>query len=372
MNTLKAILNTGIEHNMPLSQKSRIKILNASLLTAATNIVLYNLLFLLFAKPLIFDLSFFRYICALIILSTWWLNKHKHFVLSAHIILIFSMLSVFQSAYYILGPDFGYQKYFIIFSVLPFLFFPKEMYWARILYTLSNSTLYFYLENYDYNYLFKTNVNFYNSSIATAFDHANLAIGFLTVFSTLIIYEYIILQDEKALRNALELAQYNANHDYLTKALNRKAMTDIINEKINFMESADKLFSVIMFDIDNFKNINDSYGHLTGDDILYKLSFLIQEKYGHQLTFSRWGGEEFLIVIDSCNLDQCIKIAESIRKSIYDYDFAIKTPITISLGATIFMKQDTFSTLLSRVDKLMYQAKGNGKNRVEYIDPSLQ
>lgn len=359
------LLNAGMQDDMLLSVKARIKIINGSIFVASLNIIVYNLLFLLFAKPIAFEMSWLRYICVLAILSTWWLNKNNHVVLGAHLMLTFSMVSVFQVAYYYLGPDYGYQKYFLIFALMPFLYFPKKYFLSRIFYASVNLYLYFLLEQGNYDYFFKFNQTYHHESIATVFNLVNITIGFVTIISAMSIYEYIIRRDEEALMAALESARYHAAYDYLTGAMNRRLMTEILKKRLD--DKTDHLpLSLIMWDIDNFKSINDVYGHSSGDKVLETLCHKIMENYGDELQLSRWGGEEFIILLENCSLDHAVVKAEEIRSLVEAVNVIKERQVTISLGVTSRRQEDNFSSMLLRVDNLMYQAKAEGKNRVAY------
>lgn len=364
MTKLMDFLNAGVQDDMLLSVKARIKITNGSIFVAALNIIIYNLLFLLFAKPITFEMSWFRYICAIIILSTWWLNKRNHVIVGAHLLLAFSMLSVFHVAYYYLGPDYGYQKYFLIFALMPFLYFPKEFFVSRVLYATANLFLYFLLEQGHYDYFFKTNLTYHHESIATVFNLVNITIGFVTVISAMSIYEYIIRRDEEALMAALKSARYHAEYDYLTGAMNRRSMSEVLRNRLNDSALDHIPISIIMWDIDNFKAINDVHGHSIGDKVLETICNRIIKDYD-DLQLARWGGEEFIILLDNCSLEHAVEKAESIRLLIESLDI-LDDKVTISLGVTTRRMDDSFSKMLLRVDALMYQAKNDGKNRISY------
>jgi diguanylate cyclase (GGDEF)-like protein len=129
-----------------------------------------------------------------------------------------------------------------------------------------------------------------------------------------------------------------------------------------------RLFSVVLLDIDDFKKINDSYGHLAGDEYLKKVASTIIVNLREQDTASRFGGEEFLILLPDTQIDGACKLAERIRKRIEEMElmfqeYLIKT--TISAGVSQFDQEDHDpENILRRVDVALYQAKSKGKNRV--------
>jgi len=122
-----------------------------------------------------------------------------------------------------------------------------------------------------------------------------------------------------------------------------------------------------MFDIDNFKNINDTYGHITGDHILQQITHIVKNLIRKADVFARWGGEEFLILCIETNINDAEILAEKLRQSIETASF-IKVPqITSSFGVTDYRKQEDIDAFINRVDSAMYQAKDEGKNRVVIV-----
>ena len=154
-----------------------------------------------------------------------------------------------------------------------------------------------------------------------------------------------------------------AYKDSLTQIANRLQFDTVIRRKLASKDSGRGVFSIIMIDIDDFKYINDTYGHDKGDIVLKELSSIIQKELRHNDLFARWGGEEFVILIDD-DVRSTQKIAEKIRLAIETRLILESTRITISLGVTEFDKDDTYNTLLKRVDKALYKSKYSGKNRV--------
>ncbi len=126
--------------------------------------------------------------------------------------------------------------------------------------------------------------------------------------------------------------------------------------------------SLVMFDIDHFKNINDSYGHRAGDSILAELAKTIKEAVRRADVFARFGGEEFIIALPETNINQAYILAEKIRKitQTHKFEFEGKTiGVTVSLGVVSFDKthEQSFERLLNDVDQALYESKSSGRNR---------
>lgn len=123
--------------------------------------------------------------------------------------------------------------------------------------------------------------------------------------------------------------------------------------------------SLIMFDIDYFKRVNDTYGHVAGDTILKTIADLVKDNIRKIDHFVRWGGEEFLIISSETPLDKAYTLAERIRKKISGYTFNDVGKVTVSFGVTEFKKKDTEDAFIKRTDNALYKAKKKGRNRVE-------
>jgi diguanylate cyclase (GGDEF)-like protein len=188
-----------------------------------------------------------------------------------------------------------------------------------------------------------------------------------------VIYKQIALHriNEKLIKNKHELEVANlelkelAEKDALTKLYNRRFFMDIAKEIILLSKRENKKSSLLMFDIDNFKKINDTYGHPIGDLVLSTLGNIILQHSRKSDVVSRIGGEEFMILLPNTDLISAKKHSENLRKIIEDSiiktsDF--KLNFTVSLGLTLIKNDDTLEKAISRVDKYLYQAKRNGKN----------
>jgi diguanylate cyclase (GGDEF)-like protein len=155
-----------------------------------------------------------------------------------------------------------------------------------------------------------------------------------------------------------------AEHDALTGIYNRVKLNSLFPDFIYNANRYDKDFSVILFDIDRFKRINDTYGHNIGDSVLIELTYTIQNLLGENDIFVRWGGEEFIVVLQMASLSNAVKLALHLRKSLEEHPFLHVGKVTCSFGVTEFKDGDTQMILLERVDEALYEAKDKGRNRV--------
>lgn len=153
--------------------------------------------------------------------------------------------------------------------------------------------------------------------------------------------------------------EYQVNTDQLTKATNRRRAFEILKQEIERSSRYKNIFSMIYLDIDNFKAINDLYGHKEGDKALIQLSQIFQSMLRLTDTFARWGGEEFIVILPEIKKESARAIAEKLRQELEQ-----KTNFTASFGVIQYEIGDGVDSLIMRADKKMYQAKMAGKNRV--------
>jgi diguanylate cyclase (GGDEF)-like protein/PAS domain S-box-containing protein len=154
-----------------------------------------------------------------------------------------------------------------------------------------------------------------------------------------------------------------ATRDALTNLHNRRYLMDIGEDIFFFHQKENLPFCVLMIDIDHFKNLNDTYGHLKGDMVLKSFGSSLLSFFRKSDIIFRYGGEEFTVILRNITLDEGYEIADNFRKSIEEYSQEI--PITISLGIAQFNdKDDSMLSIISRADKALYRAKKEGRNRV--------
>ncbi len=155
-----------------------------------------------------------------------------------------------------------------------------------------------------------------------------------------------------------------AEHDALTGIYNRVKLNTLFPDFIYNANRYDKDFAIILFDIDHFKRINDTYGHNIGDSVLIELTYMIKNLLRDSDIFVRWGGEEFIIVLQVASISDASKLASRLRKNLEEHPFLHVGKVTCSFGVTAFRDGDTQIILLERADEALYEAKDNGRNQV--------
>ncbi len=160
-----------------------------------------------------------------------------------------------------------------------------------------------------------------------------------------------------------------ATHDYLTGLYNRQRLQKIIYwDRYDMEEKTYSEMSVAIMDIDFFKNVNDTYGHLAGDYVLKELAMILLRFASEGITVGRWGGEEFIIIAsEEVSYDDFEKFLEKLRAKIEDYDFYFEDrniKITVSIGASHVEPVDEAKPFIKLADERLYEAKNTGRNKI--------
>jgi two-component system cell cycle response regulator len=156
--------------------------------------------------------------------------------------------------------------------------------------------------------------------------------------------------------------------DGLTQIYNKRYFVDTLEREVARAHRYRRALSLVMFDIDHFKKVNDGYGHLAGDYVLKHLAQTVRAKIRREDCFARYGGEEFAIVLPEIDAANCLPFAEKIRQIVERTEFKfenVRIPVTISMGiATVEGEIVDAQTLIKRADERLYEAKASGRNRV--------
>ncbi len=183
-----------------------------------------------------------------------------------------------------------------------------------------------------------------------------------------------IVQLEAEIERLRKLAYY----DELTGLLNRRGFEDEAGRAfraIPFRHRDDRRheefrlpFSIIFFDVDNFKSVNDTYGHEAGDRVLQAVARAIQHRLRTSDIYARWGGEEFVAILLGADIEAGQTVAENLRRDIEEAKIETSggpISVTVSLGLMDYQGEETLGEMLAKADAAMYRAKQAGKNRVE-------
>ena len=170
------------------------------------------------------------------------------------------------------------------------------------------------------------------------------------------------------LMSTLQKYEERAIKDPLTGVLNHGEIETQLNNAISRRATSEEPVSVMMLDLDHFKQVNDTYGHAAGDATLKHFAkILIDISVGEKVLVGRWGGEEFVIICRDKDAEKARVVAEKIRQNVEAYQFPEIYHITCSIGITELKKDDNFTDAFNRLDKAMYASKQNGRNKVTLL-----
>ncbi|WP_313953690.1 diguanylate cyclase, partial [Accumulibacter sp.] len=172
-------------------------------------------------------------------------------------------------------------------------------------------------------------------------------------------------QANRELQQAVAELEQVASTDKLTGAWNRRRLEECVRNEMERLERYQHPLSLLIFDIDFFKAVNDDYGHAAGDQVLQTLSTLLQGSRRGADALARWGGEEFVILCPNTNRRTAATLAERLRARIERADFPEVGHLTVSIGVAGCEAGDTWETWFARADAALYRAKASGRNQVQ-------
>lgn len=174
--------------------------------------------------------------------------------------------------------------------------------------------------------------------------------------------EQMVSDRTHELRVALNRLKVLATTDKLTDLHNRAHFDEEIKVHFEHLRRYNNTASLVLLDIDHFKQVNDTYGHQFGDQVLKELAELTRAHTRSVDTLARWGGEEFILLLPETDIKGAKKYAEKLRKAVRKHDFQTLKPLTISLGIAEYAGDKSYSNWLRRTDDALYQAKDAGRN----------
>ncbi len=294
-------------------------------------------------------------------------KRHKALVLYIGIIeiIIHSFVAVI-----LVGNDFGFSMYFILLVPMTYhlLHSINEKHYFIKATILSCVSIILFATCYIISIY---NVPVYTSEILDETKSYVYLFNMLVTFCILIFFSiFFIAETEFAYRKLynknLELDNL-ANTDPLTGLFNRRTMSDKVMDMYEEYSRTGKNFSIVLTDIDDFKHINDTYGHDYGDVVLENIAKLFLNFTRGDDVVCRWGGEEFLILLNGADITSARTISERIRKSITATSFCHNDEtlhITMTFGVSCSNEASTYNELFTLADKRLYEGKKTGKNKV--------
>lgn len=184
------------------------------------------------------------------------------------------------------------------------------------------------------------------------------------ILTVIIVIVLIVLYRQYNLKKYNTQLEILSNTDKLTGIYNRLKLDDILEYEKKQFDRFERPLSIIMFDLDFFKKVNDNYGHKAGDETLKAIAKIVLETKRDTDVFGRWGGEEFLLVCRETDIVGARALAEKLRAAIEAYEFPIISSLTASFGVAQFEKYESIVKVFDKADRALYEAKNSGRNQV--------
>ncbi|MBN2694567.1 diguanylate cyclase [bacterium] len=183
----------------------------------------------------------------------------------------------------------------------------------------------------------------------------------------IVIYDYTpLLEAQELLKQQAEKFEIQATIDPLTQIYNRLKFNILLDLEVQRSRRYNRDLSIIIFDIDHFKKVNDTFGHLIGDAVLKGIASIVSSMIRTTDIFARWGGEEFILLLPETSLEGALIVAERVRVAIEKHIFPEVGTKTCSFGVTLYHKEEgeEYNQFIKRADTHLYTAKNSGRNRV--------
>lgn len=173
--------------------------------------------------------------------------------------------------------------------------------------------------------------------------------------------------------NERKKLEISSSTDFLTKLYNRSKFTELANFEMEQVRRYKRPISVIMIDIDNFKKINDKFGHSAGDEVLRELAQILLKQTRNSDIVARWGGEEFVCLLPNTGITEACIVAERMKNKVRKNNFKYVSVVSISLGVCEKTDEDnSFESVIAKADNALYTSKRNGKNRVTVWNETIE
>lgn len=362
------LINTGNRKDYSGSVQRCILMANIAALGGSLSLIFYAFIYGFMNFSVFQPVILVNIIAALFLLPVLYFNEKRHFTIAAVWLMVFLSIPAFINLRIYLGYRSGGHVFFILISLLPTLIIHNR----KSLLILFLSGMEVLLLIWSYRYIPE------NSLLSTsplAVIHTLETVTLLFVMSVIILIFYInqriidafeqdLIEKGKRIEKALSDERKFASVDALTEILNRGHMEKRITEELTRGYRYGFPISLAMFDIDLFKNVNDTFGHDAGDLVLKKMASTVKTSIRETDTLGRWGGEEFMILLPYTNEMIAEKVAKKLCHTIEEIDHGELGKITASFGVAQWDGLEPFDRLYKRLDIAMYAAKEQGRNRV--------
>lgn len=295
----------------------------------------------------------------LLIFVSGWLTRTKSFQAYAIVVSLLELVSMAISLYVLLQyktPNFLIQSMGLIATILVIFLVPNRKEFQLALAVIA--ALSFYL----LTYLFLERVT----------NNEFLASVVYTLVATILCSVSSFHNERSRLGEFISKTRLEqmSSTDFLTNTANRFRLEEEADRWMNFCRRQNLPLSLVFVDVDNLKQINDTFGHAAGDQVLVTLSTLMQKQLRSSDTVSRWGGDEFVLLLPNVSLKNAVSLLERLKASMMQMDFGEGIHATCSYGVVEMDEESSFQSMLHEADTLMYSGKRQGKDAIRFVGPT--
>jgi diguanylate cyclase (GGDEF)-like protein len=365
---LENLVNIGNRKDYSGSKQRSILMANLCALGGIVSSIGYSVIYFYLDPVRLQPVIWINLFAALLLVGVILLNDKQHYEFAAIWLMICLSVPVFITLRLYLGYRSGTHAFFILFSILPILIISHRR--RMLISLLSGMIMSFYFLTY--RYIPPNNiVSTFAKGVLPTLETINMLfvlIMILVVFYSnqqiIDLFESDLSDKRKNLEVALATVRKSASIDALTDILNRGHMEERINEELARGYRYGFPISLMMFDIDHFKNVNDAYGHDAGDHVLKMTANIVKTSIRETDTLGRWGGEEFMILLPYTHESVADKVARKLCHIIEETQHGDYGNITASFGVAQWDGIESFERLYKRLDNALYVAKEQGRNQV--------
>lgn len=372
------LMQTGSHKNLTGSQQRAIFMTNFSAAGAIASYVGFALLYFILDKDTLFPVILVNVVAIVFLFPVFYFDFTRRYTLAATWMILGVSLPVFINLRLFLGYRGGSHIFFVLFSLLPIL--TIQEYRKRLTSLLSGMNLLFFF--FTYRHLPTPELlSVFTPVMIKSIELFTMGFVLITIVLVFFInqriidrYEIELTEKRMSLETALVEVRNFATLDALTGILNRGHMERRIREELARGNRYGFPISLILFDIDHFKQINDQYGHDIGDIVLKKMVDTVAGKIRETDALGRWGGEEFMLLLPYTDAKNADLVAQKLCRSLGWVDHGECGKITASFGVAQWISNESFADLYKRLDNALYAAKSAGRNRVvtDNLKPSAK
>jgi diguanylate cyclase (GGDEF)-like protein len=370
MGKIKKLFNLGTTSNQSGNQQRMVMLTNLAGVIGGFSYFGFALGYAILNPKIFWPVIIFDIIFGILLLITVFFNFKKKYVFASVWANLMTGFPVFFILWVYMGYQIGNHYLFVVFAILPLVTIYNRSKRCMIFFGASNIAFLLLILNHVPN---NSLAAYIPASIITIIYYFSMIFSLSLMIIMFLIYTLLIdryekdlLEKSNNLQKLYEEVSRLAREDPLTGAFNRRKMDELIQSETIRSDRYKTFFSMIIFDLDDFKEVNDQFGHDVGDGVLIQLIEAVKSDLRSVDAVGRWGGEEFVILLPGIKIHQAVFVAQRVLTKIAKTEFSGGIHITASFGVAQRMSGESFENFYRRLDQAMYKAKSNGKNQVCY------